>query len=313
MIAPAGRGAVVTVGTFDGVHLGHRAVLEANARRAAESALRSVLVTFEPHPLEVVNPEAAPPRLTVANERLEALASCPVDQLLILRFDREMARLDPAEFVDAVLLARCDMRALVIGYDHGFGRGRSGDLDTLRQLGARHGFPVEVVGPVTVGDVPVSSTAIRRAVAGGDLDGAAALLGRRYSVAGTVRRGEQRGRTIGFPTVNLAPPRRKLLPPDGVYAVTVDTPAGRFGGMMNQGHRPTFGDGRRLLEVHLFGFEGELYHRTVRIEWVAPLRDIRRFPSVAALQQQLDDDRRQATAVLAAAHLHLDAPVTAPE
>ncbi len=313
MIAAAGAGTVVTVGTFDGVHLGHRAVLAENVRQAADSARQSVLITFEPHPLEVVNPEAAPPRLTVAAERLEALATCAMDRLLILRFDRAMARLDPAEFVDRVLVTRCGMRALVIGYDHGFGRGRSGDLDTLRQLGAARGFTVDVVDPVAVEGNPVSSTAIRRAIAGGDLAGAGAMLGRRYSLAGLVRPGERRGRTIGFPTVNLVPPERKLLPPDGVYAVAVDTPAGRFGGMMNQGRRPTFEDGRRLLEVHLFGFDGDLYGRNVRIEWVAPLREIRRFASVAELRRQLDDDRQYATALLAAAPLHLDAPVTAPE
>ncbi len=313
MIATAGAGTVVTVGTFDGVHLGHRAVLAENVRQAAESARQSVLITFEPHPLEVVNPEAAPPRLTVAGERLEALATCAMDRLLILRFDREMARLAPAEFVDQVLLARCGMRALVIGYDHGFGRGRSGDLDTLRQLAAARGFSVDVVDPVRVAGNAVSSTTIRRAIAGGDLAGAGAMLGRRYSLGGTVRRGESRGRLLGFPTANLLPPDRKLLPPDGVYAVAVDTPAGRFGGMMHQGRRPTFGDARRLLEVHLFGFDGGLYDRNVRIEWVAPLREIRRFASVAELQRQLDDDRQDATALLAAANLHLDAPVPAPE
>ena len=306
-------GSVVTVGTFDGVHRGHHAVLEEIAARAAASGRRSVLVTFEPHPLDVVNPAAAPPRLTTATERLEVVATSAVEQMMVLKFDREMAARSPAEFVDGVLLQHCDMRELVIGADHGFGRGRSGDVETLRQLGAVRGFPVDVVAPVVVDGHRVSSTAIRRAIAGGDLNGAARLLGRRYSVSGTVQRGASRGGPIGFPTLNLDVPHRKLLPPDGVYAAVVETPAGRFGGMMNQGHRPTFDDGRRLIEVHLFGFAGDLYDRWVRVEWVARLREIRRFDCVAALRHQLEDDRLRAMATLADARPDLDAPVVAPE
>jgi riboflavin kinase / FMN adenylyltransferase len=306
-------GSVVTVGTFDGVHCGHHAVLEEIARRGTASGRQSMLVTFEPHPLDVVNPAAAPPRLTTAAERLEVVATSAIERMLVLHFDRAMATKSPEEFVDQVLLQRCDMRELVIGHDHGFGRGRAGDVQTLQELGRTRGFPVDVVAPVTIDGNPVSSTAIRRAVAGGDLDGAARQLGRRYSVSGRVRRGAQRGRGIGFPTLNLDVPPRKLLPPDGVYAAIVETPAGRFGGMMNQGHRPTFDDGRRLIEVHLFGFAGDLYERWVRLEWVAHLREIRRFDGVAALRQQLEDDRLRALATLADARVDLDAPFAAPE
>ncbi len=160
---------------------------------------------------------------------------------------------------------------------------------------------------------PISSTAIRRAVAEGELDLAAVMLGRRYSVGGVVERGAARGRTIGYPTANLAVIPDKLLPPDGVWVVAVSTPQGRFGGMMNQGHRPTFDDGRRLLEVNLFGFEGELYGRRIDVEWIAPLRSIRRFEDAAALRRQLDDDGSRARAILAAAPLDLDAPLMGPE
>ncbi|MES2123797.1 MAG: bifunctional riboflavin kinase/FAD synthetase [Gemmatimonadota bacterium] len=307
-------GSVVTVGTFDGVHRGHLAVLDEITRRAAAANRTSVLVTFEPHPLEVVNPDAAPLRLTTREERLECLATSRLDRVVELQFNRAMAAMGPEQFVDEVLLARCGMRELVIGHDHGFGRGRSGDVDTLRQLGKSRGFPVDVVEPVRVaGGMSISSTAIRRAVAGGDLHHAAQWLGRPYSLSGAVEHGEGRGRGIGFPTLNLAAPARKLLPPDGVYAVVVETPRGRFGGMMNQGHRPTFNDGRRLLEVHLFGFEGDLYDQGVRVTWLAPLRDIRRFDGVAALQQQLLADRLLAMATLAAANLDLHAPMSAPE
>jgi riboflavin kinase/FMN adenylyltransferase len=272
-----------------------------------------VLVTFEPHPLAVVNPAAAPPRLTTAAERLEQVATSALDRMVVLRFDRAMANLAPEAFVVDVLLARCGMRELVIGHDHGFGRGRQGDVEMLRRLGGQHDFAVDVVAPVvTSGGQTVSSTSIRRAVAGGDLTGAARLLGRRYAVASTVQHGAARGRTLGFPTLNLAIAPEKLLPPDGVWVVVVETPAGRFGGMMNQGHRPTFGDGQRLLEVHLFDAEVDLYDRMVRVEWLAPLRPIRRFDGAASLRQQLGEDAERARAILAGAGDDLDAPL-APE
>lgn len=313
-LATPAAGSVVTVGTFDGVHLGHRAVLDEIAGRARIAGRMSVLVTFEPHPLAVVNPAAAPPRLTTAGERIEALATCEIDRVVVLRFDRAMAALEPEAFVEQVLLERCGMRELVIGHDHGFGRGRRGDVAMLRDMGSARGFTVDVVREVAgPSGQPVSSTAIRRAVAGGDLVTAATLLGRRHALAAPVMAGEQRGRTLGFPTLNLAIPPDKLLPPDGVWAVQVETPAGRFGGMMNQGHRPTFDDGRRLLEVHLFGFEGDLYDRQVRVAWVAPLRPIRRFEGVQQLRQQLEHDGARARAILAADTDDLDAPPPAPE
>jgi riboflavin kinase/FMN adenylyltransferase len=291
---------VVTVGSFDGVHLGHQAVLVEIARRARSAGLPSLLVTFEPHPLEVVNPQAAPPRLTTAPERLEMLAQTPVDRVAVLRFDRRLAAMDPEAFVREVLLGRYGMRELVIGHDHGFGRGRSGDVETLQRLGAGLGFAVDVVPPVDVGEQHVSSSRIRRAVAGGDLATAHRLLGRPYGVSGTVVRGEQRGRLLGVPTINLADvPPRKLLPPDGVYAAWVETPRGRFAAMMNQGGKPTFQDGRRTLEAHLLGFEGDLYGAAVRIEWVERIRDVRKFGSLDDLQAQLARDRASAEAILA--------------
>ncbi|HEU5039969.1 MAG TPA: bifunctional riboflavin kinase/FAD synthetase [Gemmatimonadales bacterium] len=298
-LPPLPGGSTVTVGSFDGVHRGHHAVLEEIARRASAAGRASVLVTFEPHPLEVVNPQAAPPLLTTGPERREILAQTALDYVLFLRFDRQLADYTPEEFVRRVLLGRCGMRELVIGHDHGFGRGRSGDVETLRRLGAEDGFEVDVVPAVDVGEQHVSSSRIRRAVAGGDLVTAARMLGRPYSVSGQVSQGEQRGRLLGVPTINLADvPPQKLLPPDGVYAVRVEWRGGRTGGMLNQGPRPTFQDGRRVLEAHLFGFEGDLYGEWVRIEWVERLRDVTRFPSVEHLKEQLNRDRSRALEVL---------------
>lgn len=294
------NGSTVTVGSFDGVHLGHQAVLQEIDRRARASGRASVLVTFDPHPLEVVNPEAAPPLLTTGPERLEILAQSPLDYVLLLRFDRQLAGLAPEGFVREILLQRCGMRELVIGHDHGFGRGRSGDVETLRRLGAVEGFEVDVVPPVDFGGQHVSSSRIRRAVAGGDLLTARAMLGRPYAVVGRVTGGERRGRLLGVPTINLSElSPRKLLPPDGVYAVRVEWRGGDAGGMMNQGPRPTFHDGRRVLEAHLFDFDGDLYGEWVRVQWVERLRDIERFESVQHLQNQLERDRLRAVAALA--------------
>jgi riboflavin kinase / FMN adenylyltransferase len=293
------QGATVTVGTFDGVHPGHRAVLAEIESRARSAGRRSLLVTFEPHPLAVVNPGAAPPLLTSGPERREVLAQTELDYVVFLRFDKQLAALSPEAFVRDVLRRRFNMRELVIGYDHGFGRGRSGDVETLRRLGRDDGFLVDVVAPVEIGGHPVSSTQIRRAVTGGDLATAARLLGRPYSVSGKVVQGAGRGRTIGIPTINLGEvPGNKLFPPDGVYAVWVETPAGRFGGMLNQGPRPTFGEATRSIETHLFGFTGDLYDRWVKLEWVERLRDTRKFASATELMTQLATDRLRAQEVL---------------
>ncbi len=299
-LPPDSPGTVVTVGTFDGVHRGHRRVLERIATCAREMGLRSVLVTFEPHPLEVVNPAAAPLLLTVGAEKIEVVAESGIDYMAIVPFTPTLQRYTAAQFVDDVLRRRFHVRHLVIGYDHGFGRGREGDVAVLRRLGTERGFGVEVVEAVMAEDGrPVSSTLIRRAVAGGDLPRAAAALGRLYSIAGQVRAGDRRGRLLGYPTINLTPPHpRKLLPPTGVYAVRVQTPAGAFGGMMNLGPRPTFGDTTTSLEVHLFDAHADLYGAHVRVELVTRLRDTRAFPSPDALIAQLDRDADEARRAL---------------
>ncbi len=295
-------GTTVTVGSFDGVHLGHRAVLQEIAERARVGGRKSVLVTFEPHPLEVVNPQYAPPLLTTGAERREALAQTDLDYVVFLRFDRELAGYSPERFVREVLIGRCGMRELVIGHDHGFGRGRSGNAETLKRLGLEDGFEVDVVGEVLTDGLPISSTHIRRAVAGGDLVTAARQLGRPYSVSGRVVRGAGRGRTLGIPTINLGEvPPRKLLPPDGVYAAWVEWKGGRLAAMLNQGSKPTFGDGGRSIEAHLFAFDADLYDEWVKVEWVERLRDVQQFAGPRQLMEQLERDRERAQRVLRAA------------
>jgi riboflavin kinase/FMN adenylyltransferase len=277
-------GAVVTCGTFDGVHRGHQAVLAEVLRRARGTNLTSVLITFDPHPLAVVNPAAAPKLLTLPEEKQELIAATGIDRLVLLPFTPAIAQLDADAFVRR-LRDEQGMQELVLGYDHGFGRGRAGD--------------VAVVEAVRDDGQPISSTLIRTAVAHGDLDAAARWLGRPYGIRGHVVQGAGRGRTIGVPTLNLAPPDpRKLLPPDGVYAVWVEVRGRRYGGMMNQGPRPTFGESARALEAHLFDFSGDVYGETVRVEWIRRLRDVQAFQSREALVAQLERDRQSARASL---------------
>ncbi len=293
-------GSVVTVGTFDGVHVGHRDILERVHVRASERGLPAVLVTFSPHPLEVVNPSAAPMLLTPGAEHLDALADSGPLLVAVLPFTSTLAHYSAAAFVSELLMRRYHMRELVIGYDHGLGRGRQGDATALREIGKRTGFDVDVVPPTldALGR-PVSSSAVRTAIAHGDLDRAARGLGRPYSFRGDVVHGHQRGRDLGYPTLNirlLSP--RKLLPPEGVYAVRAQSSHGTFGGMMNLGPSPTFGDFNRGLEVHLFDTHGDWYGDAVSVQLIRRLRDTTRFDRVDALVAQLGRDAADARLAL---------------
>jgi len=308
---PSDAGAtVVTVGTFDGVHCGHRDVVSRLVARARAAHRVSLLVTFEPHPLEIINPSAAPGLLTTRDEKLSLLAKTALDWVAIVPFTPELAQLPAAEFVDSILLGRFGMAELLIGHDHGFGRGREGDITLLRALGKSRGFKVDAVSPVLTSDgEPVSSTLVRRALAAGELERARALLGRAYSVSGPVVAGDARGRLLGFPTLNVdIADSRKLLPPDGVYAVRVEGSRGRFDGMMNLGGRPTFGDERRRIEVHLFDVDGDFYGDRVDVAFVARLRDTMRFsgPDALVAQLRLDADaaRRALTALAESGNLN---------
>ncbi len=262
--------------------------------------MASVLVTFSPHPTEVLRPDTAPLLLTPGMEKLEALATIGIDYCAVMPFTTQLASLTAAQFVSQILRPRFRMEALLIGHDHGFGRDRAGGREQLLALGLAEGFAVEPVAPVGLPDGSiVSSSAIRRAVASAEFEAARRALGRRFSISGRVQRGDQRGRLIGFPTINLgAPHPRKLLPPAGVYAAIVQTPDGAHGAMMNLGARPTVGDDRLTVEAHLFDFAGELYGAAVRIDLVAPIRPVRRFDGLPALTAQLADDAKAARAAL---------------
>jgi riboflavin kinase / FMN adenylyltransferase len=294
-----GRGTVITVGTFDGVHRGHWAVLQEIRRRAMDSGRRSVLVTFHPHPLMIVRPDDAPPLLTTPAEKKEILAESGLDYAVFLSFNHVLAAYSPHRFVEEILLGRLGVEELVIGYDHGFGRGRSGDVDTLVRIGHELGFAVDVVSPVLAGEVPVSSSRIRRALLARDVEGAREGLGRPYSIRGLVIRGDGRGKSLGFPTANLwVPVNGKLVPPPGVYAVRAGVRRGSHGGAIHIGPRPTFTGTRPTIELHLLDFQGNLYGEEVRVEFIRFLREVRPFASASALVDQLRSDVAAARSAL---------------
>ncbi len=292
------HGCIATIGNFDGIHLGHRAILRRIRDLAAQYALPSVLVTFEPSPQEFFLGDRAPARLTRIAEKLAALAPTPPDHVAVLHFTHALAGLTAAEFIDALLVDALRVRHLVVGEDFRFGRGRSGDLTTLAQAGERAGFTVEGFPAVCHAGERVSSTRIRELLASGALAQAAALLGRPYRITGRVAHGNHLGRTLGFPTLNL-PLRRRKAPLAGVYAVHVHGLGPVHAGVANLGIRPTLtGHTRSVLETHLFDWTGDAYGRRIEVEFHAKLRDERRFDSLDALKEQIAKDCRAARALL---------------
>ena len=301
-----GRKTVVTIGTFDGVHLGHWEVLSEIRRRAEAVGGRSVLVTFHTHPLTIVRPESAPPMLTTPVEKKEILAESGLDYAVFLTFTPMLAAYSPRRFVEEILVDRVNVGELVVGYDHRFGKGREGDVEMLKDLGRELGFAVDVVGPVGSKGDPISSTKIRNALLKGDVETARKGLGRPYSIRGLVVRGDQRGRTLGFPTANLevrgagGGTGGKLIPLPGIYAVRGTVRSGTFDGALHLGPRPTFRGSPPTIELHLLGFEDDIYGEEVRVDFVKYLREIRPFETSQALIEQMKEDVDQARKVLGA-------------
>ena len=295
---------MVTIGAYDGVHLGHRAVIAQVRARAAELGAASVVVTFDRHPASVVRPESAPKLLTDPAQKLELLASTGVDATLVVPFDAAASTEAPADFVRRVLVDSLAVRGVIVGEDFHFGHKRGGSVALLREMSTQHDFevvPLRLVARADGVDEPVSSTAIRRALAGGDVKRAAAMLGRDHEVRGTVGKGDQRGRTIGFPTANVEVDPVTCLPADGVYAARVVLPDGsRHDAAVNLGRRPTFHDRAEhsLLEAHLLDFAGDLYGKRLRVSFAAFLRGERKFNGVDDLRAQLQHDIAHARAAL---------------
>ncbi|MGD9997064.1 MAG: bifunctional riboflavin kinase/FAD synthetase [Ilumatobacteraceae bacterium] len=295
---------VVTIGAYDGVHLGHQAIIEEVRRNADELGARSVVITFDRHPAEVVRPESAPRLLTDLEQKLELLDATGIDATVLVRFDREQAAEQPASFVSRVLVDCLHARRIVVGEDFHFGSHRQGNVGLLRELGAADDFDVEplVLLPRQDGvDEPISSTAIRRALAGGEVERAGAMLGRPFQARGVVVQGDQRGRLLGFPTANVEVPNLVCLPADGVYAGWYLLPDGeRHPCAINLGRRPTFYEhaDHSLLEAHLLDFSGDLYGQHARVEFTHFLRSERKFEGIDALKAQLNHDIEHARSML---------------
>jgi len=295
------RSPAVTIGNFDGVHCGHQALAAAAVERARSQGGTAVVLTFDPHPARLLAPERAPAALTTAAQKQELLAGLGIDVLAVLPFDARLAALTPAAFAERVLCGALAARHVVVGEGFRFGRGQSGDAAQLVDLGAANGFGVEAVGSVAQGGEPVSSSRVRDALARGAVDAARALLGRSYFVDGTVVVGDQRGRTIGVPTANLAP-ENEILPARGVYAARCRLADGRWlSAVVNVGSRPTFGGGLLRVEAHLLDFAGDVYGTALRVAFEQRLRDERRFAGREALVAQIQEDIARARALLSAA------------
>jgi riboflavin kinase/FMN adenylyltransferase len=294
-----GRPAVVTVGTFDGVHRGHREVLEEIGRRAGRLGGRSILVTFHPHPLRIVRPEHAPAMLTTVTEKREILAQSGLEYVVFVPFTRTLQRYPARRFVEEILVGRLGMRELVIGYDHGFGRDREGGVDTLRRIGEEQGFDVDVVRAVEVEGAPISSSRIRRLLGEGEVAAAGQLLGRRYSLQGVVVRGERKGRELGFPTANIqVGDPEKMMPHEGIYAVHGWVRGERIPGLLHLGPRPTFAGFAPTVELWLMDWSGDIYGDRVRVDFVERIRDILPFTSVDALVRAMHADARRGREIL---------------
>ncbi len=292
---------VVTPGNHDGVHLGHRALIDAAKRTADAEGWQTLAMCFEPHPTAVLAPSRAPVLITDLSRRIELLREAGCDDVVVLPFDSQFSKMTPDQFVRRVLLDACHARGVVVGPDFHFGHKRAGNIATLRRWGEREGFTVELVEPVMYAGDAVSSTRIRRILTeDGNVEDAAVMMTRVHETTGLVVPGDGRGREIGFPTANLAV-GPSLLPKDGVYAVVArvrdEVGAPLLRGVANLGDRPTFAAGRSV-EVHLFGFDGDLYGKQLRMGFVARIRDESKFSGLRALREQIDRDCDQAKIAL---------------
>jgi len=293
------RDMLLSIGVFDGVHLGHRYLLSRLVEQARGEGLLSGVITFREHPREVLSPGTGLPYLTTPEEKTDLLRRQGVDSVVTLSFTPELARLPAREFV-LLLKRHLRMRGLVIGPDFALGRGREGDAETLRKLGQDLGFSVTVISHRVIGGEVVSSTAIRSTLADGDMTRVTRLLGRQFRVGGPVVTGTGRGKGLGFPTANLGINGRHALPPDGVYATWTHVDGYSYPSLTNIGANPTFGENKRSIEVLLLDYEGNLYGRELQVDFVRRLRDEKRFDSVDELKRQIAVDVEQGKAILSA-------------
>ena len=285
------RGGIVSIGNFDGVHRGHQAMLGSLVKQARAAGVPAVVLTFDPHPIELLRPDAAPPRLTTMTYRAELLMKFGVDTVIVLPTTKRFLTLTAEDFFHTIVRTELQAKGLVEGPNFYFGRNREGNISVLRQLCSSHDLMLEVVAPEIVGDRLVSSSVIRGLIEQGEVADAGCLLGHHYRLEGQVVTGAQRGRTLGFPTANLAE-IATLAPANGVYAATTTLDGQRWAAAVNIGPNPTFGESSRKIEVHLLDFSGDLYGRRIEVDFVKRIRDVRKFSSANELLAQLQDDVR---------------------
>jgi len=283
------RRTAVSVGTFDGLHVGHQKILQSVRERARAAGHRAAAVTFDPHPMRVLQPDRAPLMIQTLSQRLAGFEQMGLDAALVLRFDRALSLVSPEEFIERILVGGMRAGAILVGANFRFGHRGAGDVRLLGELGKRDGFDVEIIPPVEVGGQIVSSTAIRGAVAGGNVAGAIPLLGRAFSLTGEIRAGAGRGRTILFPTLNLAP-EQELLPKHGVYATESAVGGKLYSSVTNVGTRPTFNGSGVTVESHLFGFNENLTSGPMEVRFLAKNRDEQKFSGPDALRAQIARD-----------------------
>lgn len=292
---------VLTVGTFDGVHEGHKVLIKAVVDRADKQSSRSVIVTFDPHPRDIINPGSDGIKLlSTLPERCELLADLGIDEMIVIPFDRDFSLLSSEEFIRDIIYEKIGVKEFIIGYDHQFGKDREGTIETVRGLGDELGFTANVISRQEVENQTVSSTSIRKALQEeGDAEKAAKFLGRYYILHGNVVHGEKRGNKIGFPTANIhADKAKKIIPKIGVYAVWIRVNTTYYPGMMNIGRRPTF-DGEELtMEAHIFDFHENIYGKEVQVQFVKRLREEKKFSGIEDLKDQLKKDQAEAEDIL---------------
>lgn len=290
------RGSVVSVGNFDGVHLGHCELIRRAGELATDIGRSVTIVTFDPHPLQLLAPERFQPQLTNLEDRVDFLLSNGAHAVVVIHTDRDLLNLTPHDFFRHILIKQLAAKGIVEGFNFRFGHDRSGSVDTMRDLCASERIPFRVVEPFMIDDVVVSSSRVRDALVAGDVRAATRWLNRAYAIRGTVIEGAKRGRTIGFPTANLGDVPT-ILPGEGVYAVRVSVDDTLWPGAANIGPNPTFGDNARKIEIHLIGFVDDLYGRSLKVEFIQRLRETRKFNSVDELIAQMQLDVQRATTI----------------
>jgi riboflavin kinase/FMN adenylyltransferase len=285
----------LAIGVFDGVHLGHQAVISTSAKHAQSARGTAVVVTFDPHPLKVLRPHDAPHLLTATQHKIALIRELEVQHLLLIKFDRQFAATAPEDFIAQLVCHSKPLREICVGHEWSFGKDRRGNVDLLRKLGSQYDFDVVSIPPVKIDGTVVSSTAIRRAVETGDFAKAAVMLGRNYTILGTVTVGEKLGKKLGFPTANLSA-HSEQFPPNGVYCAEAKLDGELFHGVVNLGYRPTISAVKpeRVLEIHLLDFDREIYGKDIEVRFLRYLRPEKKFESVDALVRQIEADVKQA-------------------